>query len=135
MNKNGAIVAQRKPTISDQAKRLHIIYEEWSITQPEKKTLRSIEAFAKFIGIGKVTLYYQLNGTYPVSKKVIDIVCYKLGYHPAWVINGKGHKKSAMEEKKTLTEVQQLKVKIDILEQYVFRLEERMKYYEKNNHV
>lgn len=124
------VTDSKKAVISDQAKRLRIIFDEWSITQPDQKRFRSFTAFAEAIGIGRITLYYQLKGKYPVSKTVIDFVCYKLGYHPEWVINGKGEKKAPVGKKKMLTEVQQLKVKIDILEQYIFRLEYRMQEYE-----
>lgn len=90
-------------------------------------------AFSKEIGMSQPSISRVINGDRPVSQRIIDRVCKKLGYSADWFINGKGTKKAKGDNVKLVTELSMLRAEYNILLNRVDRLEARMKGYEKGH--
>ena len=107
--------------------------------EPIAKRLRDIllndfegnqSTFSKAIGMSQPSVSRVINGDRPVSQRIIDGVCKKLGYSADWFINGKGAKKVKGADVKLVTELSMLRTEYNILLNRVERLEARMKAYE-----
>lgn len=113
--------AKNIPVTTDESKRLLIVFEDCK----KAGTVRNATEFAKLIGTDQGNYSKMVNGKKPLNYMVIKNVCYKLGYNPAWFINGEGRRKTEKEEVKMVTEIQMLRTEIDILSNRIKRVEAR----------
>jgi len=117
------------PKLTPEAKRLRIVYEECKAAG----LVRNSSEFAEVLGIDQGSYSKMSNGIYPVNFLVVKNICYKLGYSPAWFINGEGRRKTDKEDVKLVTEVSMLRSEIDIIKNLYLKLQARMAGYEKES--
>jgi|SRR5579863_774928 len=106
-------------TLSDEAKKLRIIYDE---SKAAGLCKNSIE-FSKLIKIDQAEFSRMVNGKYPVTYKVVKNVCHILGYSPAWIILNEGKRKISKEDVKLVTEISMLRTENEIMAARLLRLE------------
>lgn len=108
--------------LSDETKRLIEVYNDFGGTQ---------KSFGDLFGLTQTTIHRMLTGKASVTQKVTRVVCYRLGYNPAWFIAGEGNKKGKDGSVKLVTDINKLRVEYEIAINKILLLEARMGGYEK----
>lgn len=107
--------------LTPDAKRLIIVIEESGYDQ---------KSFAAAAKVGQASVSRMVNGTQPIPLRVVKFVCYNLGYSPEWFVNGTGNKKKRSDDVKLVSEINMLRVEMNIMLAKNKMLEARMKSYE-----
>lgn len=111
--------------LSDKAKRLIEVYNDWKKVTPFPN---GTPKFAEYLDVSHTHIWYMMNGDREVSQMVTDLVCKKLGYSPAWFINGDGRKKVAAGDRDStlLKDVGSLRIEIELLRNEISARNARM---------
>lgn len=93
-----------KTSNEDIGKRIAIVLKDLEISAYE---------MGKIAGVAKQTVYNNIEGSTPINKDLMLIICYKFGYSPHWLLSGAGDKKGSRDVK-LITDLQQFRVELDI---------------------
>ncbi len=108
--------------VPPEAKRLQIV---------KKDQKKSNYQLGDLFGVSPETVRKMVNGTLDLNFRVIYGVCFILGYSPNWLLLGVGDKKQKGEEAKLITDLQAIRVELEISTKLNLRLQARMSGYEK----
>lgn len=113
---------ENKVKLTDQAKRLNIVFKEFD---------GAIRPFASVLGISPTSAHRMLNGKQPITFEVLKAVCYKMGYNADWMLSGTGQKKQkAGDRGKIITDIAMFQTELQIVNARVDVLNARLKYYD-----
>ena len=87
---------------------------------------KSVRAFARFAEVHESHIRLMIKGDADLNYKVIRAVCLKLDYSADWFILGVGNKKRKGQEAKLITEIQMLRMELDIITKLNLKLQARM---------
>lgn len=104
-------------TETPQSRRLQIVFKD--IGKSQRK-------FAAIFGISNTSIVRMLKGEQDINYTVIYNTCIKLGYSPTWLLLGTGDKKLKGNEAKLITEIQTLRMELDINAKLNMKLQARL---------
>ncbi len=108
--------------VTPEAKRFQVV----------KKDLKeSLRGLGSMLGVSHVSIRRMLTGEQELNFSVISGICTKFGYSPSWLILGIGDKMIKGVEGKLVTEIQILRMEMDITANLNLRLQSRLTAMEK----